>query len=63
MLALSSTEFHFSSAWYCQLGITWLCIDRMSGDIHRSSNSVDCFLQLLKTVQRYLYETVDFLDL
>ena len=62
MLALSSTEFHFWSAWYCRLGITWLCIDRMSG-VHRSSNSVDCFLQLLKTVQRYLYETVDFLDL
>jgi hypothetical protein len=34
MLALSSTEFNFWSAWYCQLGITWLCIDRMSGDIH-----------------------------
>ena len=63
MFALSSTEFHFWSAWYCQLGITWLCIDRMSGDKHRSSNSVDFFLQLLKTVQRYLYETVDFLDL
>jgi hypothetical protein len=63
MLALSSNEFHFWSAWYCQLGITWLCIDSMSGDIHRSSNSVDFVLQLLKTVQRYLYETVDFHDL
>jgi hypothetical protein len=57
MLDLSSTEFHSWSAWYCQLGIIWLCIDRMSGD------SVDFFIQLLKTVQRYLYETVDFIDL
>jgi len=43
MLAHSSTEFNFWSAWYCQLGITWFCIDIMSGDIHRSSNSVDLF--------------------
>ena len=48
MLALSSTEFHFWSAWYCQLGITWLCIDRMSGDIHISSNSVDFFFTIVE---------------
>jgi hypothetical protein len=46
MLDLSSTEFHFWSAWYCQLGIIWLCIDRMSGDIHRSSNQCGFFFTI-----------------
>ena len=48
MLARFSNEFHFWSAWYCQLGITWFYIDRMSGDIHRSSNSVDFFFTIVE---------------